>query len=197
MFCTHCGTKIRENGKFCQACGYKTKTSEAAKAPIVAVLNSEAKLYSTDWRKVKTLAAFSLPYFDILIDKNNLYLIKLPTYSSAGVGLLIGLFVLNIIGAIIGHSIGKSMDLKDRARYRSKWIDADSKLTSQDFEKNIFLKIPLADLQPNVSFTNNKLIINYSNVKITLKKSKSELLRISEYFNSNVLPQLRQPAASN
>jgi hypothetical protein len=120
MFCEHCGTKLEDGAQFCQNCGNKIADTSTApqkgKAPEktthATASISAAEFYSEDWRRKKVFAIASLPYYDVMVDKKNLYLIQMPKYGGQTLGLILGLILLNILGAIIGSSMGSSSDTK-------------------------------------------------------------------------------------
>lgn len=153
---------------------------------VIAKLPNEALFYNEDWRRSKFFAT-SLPYYDILIDKDYFYLIRMPTYSSATTYMLVGLFVFHLIGAVIGYNWGSSKDAQSRKNYRSKWIDPNYKLISHDYESRIFLKIPVINLRDYLIFKKNKFVLNYNNTSITLKKNPIARGLLSQYLESNVL----------
>lgn len=108
------------------------------------------KFYSEDWRRIQVLAITSLPYYDIMVDENNIYLIKLPKYNSTILGLFLGFIFFPLIGAFPGAFIGSQIDAKKRKNYRSTWLNFDSKIISQDYKKDIFLKLPLKNFKNNL-----------------------------------------------
>ncbi len=145
MFCEHCGVKKEEGAIFCQSCGKKTEIStEKAKhkvvdqktEPVISKL-SDNIFYSKEWDQKAVFVIASLPKVDVMVDDENLYIIKLPKYSGRATGLILGLIVLNIIGAVIGDSIGASSDRKKREWYRSAWIDSEGKITSLEYLNNL------------------------------------------------------------
>lgn len=194
MFCPNCGGQLKDSSKFCPSCGRQMTPASDAKALKVTALNP-ALFYNENWQRVKFISSGG--YYDILVNKDHFYLIWLPSYSSATVGTVIGLVVLQLLGAILGYYIGKSEDDKKRKQYRSKWVDTNYNLVSQDYEKNIVFKIPLAELQTSLVFYRNsffkkdRFTINYNGKKYTLRKNKIACRLFFNYFESNVLPQLR------
>jgi len=191
-FCKNCGSKVL-NSDFCQNCGTKTNISSSTPSSFpTARISSEKTLvdeifYSEDWRRKKIFAISSFPYFDVMLDKQYLYLIEMPKYSGATLGLILGLIVFNIIGAFIGSSLGSSSDTKKRKYYRSAWINLDYKLISNDFDKDIFIKIPLINLKGNIIFGKNKFTIIQGDKKIVLQKGQKEFSRFNEYIKKYVL----------
>src|ERR1035437_10775772 len=105
MFCEHCGTKIDKDTKFCHSCGKKVGTtsntesnnikSPEVSAPIVGI---EDVFYSEDWCQKNGFTLLSRRWFDVMLDKQYLYLIDIPTNGMGGAGLLLG----GVIGASIG-----------------------------------------------------------------------------------------------
>lgn len=186
MFCASCGSRLRKGSKFCPKCGHKLGQSTGGDISVAVRLSNEALFYNEDWRRSKFFAT-SLPYFDILIDKNYFYLIRLPTYNSATVYTIVGLLVFHLIGAIIGHSWGSSKDTKSRKNYRLKWVDSNYRLISHDYETKIFLKISLNELHNCLILKKNKFVLNYNNTVITFKKNQMASELFGKYLTSNVL----------
>lgn len=190
MFCEHCGTGLEKDALFCQNCGRKvTSTSTThnvlAQTPAAAPL-SEAIFYSADWRRRKVFAVASLPYMDIMIDKDNFYAIKMPLYKGSVWGFFIGLLLANIIGMVIGAAIGASKDTKKRKWYRTAWINNDI-LTSSYWTNEVFLKVALAELKNKIEFGKNKLVITHGEQKLVLQKSKAEVERLHKFLEKYVL----------
>jgi hypothetical protein len=175
MFCENCGTKIEGKAEFCQNCGRKVSASSSAEVKPATSAPEPIKagdvFYSEDWRRRNGLAIASLPYYDLMVDKDYLYVITMPKYSGATTGFILGLVVLNIIGAAIGSSIGSSSDLKKRKWYRSAWVNSDRQLTSREYVNDIFLKIPLKDLKNHILIAKKKFTLNYEDKKITLART--------------------------
>jgi len=136
MYCKKCGNEIKDSANFCRNCG--TKIDVAEYRPLIRV-----NFYSEDWTRRRVFAIASMPYYDVMADENFIYFIKLPKYDSSLVGLIVGLLLFNIIGAFIGASIGSSSDAKKRGLYRAAWIDSGNKIISNDFAKDIQIKIPI------------------------------------------------------
>lgn len=191
MFCGNCGNQLKKNSAFCPNCGFKLGQSANIETPKTSELPNMARFYNENWQRVKF--ASSGGYYDILVDKDYFYLIWLPSYSSATFGTIVGLVILQLLGAILGYYIGKSEDDKKRKQYRSKWVDANYNLVSQDYEKNIVFKIPLAELQTSLVFYRNsffkkdRFTINYNGKKYTLRKNKIACRLFFNYLESNVL----------
>lgn len=179
MFCGNCGMPIKEGDVFCPNCGASQETREEA------VVIDEEVYYSKDWSRAKVFAFVSVPRFDILITKENFYLLKMPSTQKAGLYLIIGLLILNIIGAIIGAMIGDSSDTKKRAKYRSQWLDSNENLTSKEYEKAIHFRIPLTALKNCISFKKGKFVeIVYGSETIVLKKGKEAFKRLEDFVGA-------------
>jgi len=190
MFCENCGTKIENGAQFCQNCGRKTVGASATsnistQSQETTPLNT-ADFYSEDWRRKKVWAVVSLPYMDVMVDKDNLYAIKLPSYSGAAWGFFIGLVIANIIGMAIGAAIGGSNDTKKRKWYRSAWV-VDGKLTSNHWMNDIFLKVPLRELKGRIEFGKNKFTLTQGDQKLVLQKSQKEVERLRQSIEKYVL----------
>lgn len=178
MFCGNCGKSVREDNKFCANCG----TSADSSTEVVNL--DEEVYYSKDWPKAKALAIASVSRFDILITKENFYLLKMPSTQKGALYLIIGLFVLNIIGAVIGAMIGESSDEKKRSRFRAQWIDSDERLISREYEKAIHFRISLTTLKNCLTFSEGKFVeINYGSEKVVLKKGKEAFSRLETFVN--------------
>jgi len=183
MFCSNCGNGMEKGNKFCSHCGADSSTRKNIQAS-----SREDFLYSEDWTRVKPIAVFTVPHFDVLITKDHFYLIQLPNVHGGTIGTIIGLVILSIFGAIIGWLVGKSRDKGKRESFRSAWINSERQLISREYEQNVFLKISRSAVKENIAFKKNQLVIRVHGEKtITLKKSKKSLEQVKEYIESNVL----------
>lgn len=180
MFCKKCGNEIGNSVSFCVKCGTKINDQ-------VNKVSSKVNFYSADWTRKKVFAIASLPYYDVMIDDTYIYLIKLPKYSAAATGLIVGLVLANIIGAFIGSSIGSSSDTKKRKKYREGWIDSGQRIISQNFEKDVYFKIPISKAKELLIMEKHRLTVSSSDEKIVLQKSKIEVERLNNYIKSYVL----------
>lgn len=195
MFCEHCGVKKEEGAIFCQGCGKKTETTtEKVKhkvvnpqaEPVSSKLSDDI-FYSKEWNQKASFVISSLPVVDILVDDKNLYIIKLPKYNGSTTGTILGLLVLNLIGAVIGNSIGASSDRKKREWYRSAWVDSEGKVTSSEFLNNLVTQIPLSSLREKITFEKKRFTLIIDDKKIKLKKSQVELDRLNDKLKNYVL----------
>lgn len=198
MFCEHCGTKIEDGAEFCQNCGRKVGISlptETAKTSAPEQMKTGDIFYSKEWHQKGVFAISSTLRFDVLVDDQYLYLIKLPKYNNSTLGLFLGLIIGNIIGAYIGSSIGESSDEKKRQWYRSAWVNTDGKLISRDYEHDVFKKIPLNNLKGNIVFKKSRFTITIEEKKIILdrrvrsfrKPDRTEAERLNKYIEKYVL----------
>ena len=196
MFCEHCGTKIEDGAQFCQSCGKKTGSSSSHisdkkefhhSTPVETQIDNKDIFYSKEWNQKAVFVVASLPKVDIMVDDENLYIIKLPKYGGSATGLILGLIVLNIIGAAIGESIGASSDRKKREWYRSAWIDSEGKITSREYLNNLVKKVPLVSLKDHIVFEKKKFILTIDDKKITLKKGAVDLDRFKSRVEKYVL----------
>jgi hypothetical protein len=130
--------------------------------------------YGENWQRKKAFAFATLPYFDVMIDKKYLYVIQMPKYSGATLGFILGLFVLNIIGAFIGYSIGASSDNKKRRWHRSAWISVDHQLISNEYTSDVFLKVPLEDLRGNLVLGKNKFTLTSGGKTVVFQKGQKD-----------------------
>lgn len=160
---------------------------------ILKIIMENNIFYSEDWRQ-EVFAFGSLPFFDIMIDKEYLYMIKMPRWRPTGLkenSILVGsLFTgLGLLGA---YAVGDARKRKYYKTYRSSWISPDHNLISQDYEKDIFLKIPLSELKNNFKLSRNKFVVIHNKNKITLiretvslklqKSTDPEFTRLSQYL---------------
>lgn len=190
MFCSSCGTKTEKDAEFCQNCGSAVEyDSEDNKS--IDVSNPrphKVMYYGEDWSRAKVGAVATVPYFDILVDKENFYLIEFPKSRSGVFGLVIGFILLNFLGAIIGMFIGNSSARTKRQQYRSRCIDPSHGLMTDEYKKYIFIKIPMDKFKNYFTTQKNKfVVINYDNKKIILKISKEEYKRFNNFIKNHVL----------
>ncbi|MBU4511695.1 zinc ribbon domain-containing protein [Patescibacteria group bacterium] len=180
MFCHNCGIKIKSGAEFCGGCGKKVEGVSGVISTTTKERVGEVQFYSEDWRRKKFLALASLPYFDIMLDKKYLYIIKMPKYRGATVWTILGFFVLSLIGMAIGYYIGSSSDEKKRRKYRFAWINTEHKLVSHSYTNSIFLKVPMEELKKAVFFRKSRFTLNYNSEEIILAKTSGELNRFRE-----------------
>lgn len=186
MYCENCGTKLEKDTQFCQNCGRNVGgASTTPKMSQVAPVGV-AEFYSEDWQKKKVFAIASLPYFDVMIDGGNLYIIQMPKYDGQTLGLILGLILLNLIGAVIGSSMGSSSDSKKRKWYRSAWVK-EGQITSNGFSNDVFLKIPLENLKQSIVLGKNRFTLIYGEKSIILKKDQKEFERFYQSIKKYVL----------
>ncbi|MES2930752.1 MAG: hypothetical protein V4665_03130 [Patescibacteria group bacterium] len=164
MYCHNCGVSLDKDTKFCHNCGGKADADPS----IVPIKPIENILYSKEWYLKNFFAFSSLPKVDILINKDTLYLIKLPHYRGNVTGGVIGFLLASILGALIGASIGESNDRKKRERYRSAWVDSHNNLISQKYQGSIYSQIPLYTLRNNISLGKNSILLKINGKKIKL-----------------------------
>lgn len=191
MFCENCGTKIDQGAEFCQNCGRKVGASSPSKndpkVDTPVAIQAGDIFYSKEWKRKKIFAVASMPYFDVLADKQYLSLIRMPSYSGQTWGLILGLIVLNILGAIIGSVMGGNSDTKKRNWYRSAWVDANNNIISREYDRDVYIKIPLAQVKTAVVFKPSKFEVEYEGKKLVLQKSKVEVDRLTKFINDHVL----------
>ncbi len=190
MFCENCGSEIDQGAEFCQNCGRKVGASSSTKqSKIDTPLDVQARdvFYSKEWRRKKVFAVVSMPYFDVLADKQYLSLIRMPSYKGQTWGLIIGLVILNIIGAIIGAILGGNSDTKKRNWYRSAWVDSNNNITSREYDRDIYIKIPIEQVKTVVVFKPNKFEVEFDGKKLVLQKSEVEVELLTNFINKHVL----------
>jgi len=179
MFCTNCGKQIADDSSFCEKCGNKTSTSSRE-------LNiTKNFFYSKEWTKSGGFYFASIPHFDILIIQEYLYLIKFPKSYASTIGLIIGLF-FSLIGAVLGVLIGISIEKNKRKEFRSRWINTNGQLTTNEYENNYYFKIPISDLNNNFVLNGKKIKLSYRGEMITLKGNGNEVDRLSQYIKKNI-----------
>lgn len=191
MFCEHCGTQNKKDSEFCQNCGRKVVASSPStndsKVDTPVAVQAGDIFYSKEWKRKKIFAVASMPYFDVLADKQYLSLIRMPSYSGQTWGLILGLIILNILGAIIGSIMGGNSDTKKRNWYRSAWVDSNNNITSREYDRDVYIKIPLSQVKTAVIFKPSKFEVEYEGKKLVLQKSKVEVDRLTKFINDHVL----------
>ncbi len=187
MHCPSCGTKNEDGVHFCAKCGVKMP------APATTINPTENKphkkvFYSENWPRAKTMAIAVVPTYDLMADDDNFYVLKLPPSYAPVWGFFIGLVFLKLIGMLIGSAIGGAMAVAKRKSARNTWLDENHSLTSSEYEKYIFLKIPLKELKQHLSFEKGKfIVIKYSEGKLTLHRAKIEYAVAEDYLKKYVL----------
>jgi len=192
MFCTNCGKKSENNAEFCHNCGAKLENDTKGKAKKIpekktppTPFEADILIYSQEWLRTNGFAVAALPYYDILIDQEGLYVLKLPKPFGRAAGIIIGFLVFRIIGAIIGAAIGFGIDRKKHQRVRSLWINSDHKLISEEYKRAIFLKIPKEKIKTSITMKGARSIkIVYNNEKVVLKRNKKERARLKSCLES-------------
>ncbi|GEM_PF-6587364 len=121
---------------------------------------------------------FFTEYFDLIIDKNYLYLIS-QVSNNTGLYVVFGFIVAFIIFylgyssgglIIIAYIIGRAINRDRRRRFRSAWINKHNKLISEEYIKHSYLKIPLAEIHQHLfSEGKNNIVILNNDIKIILK----------------------------
>lgn len=189
MFCGDCGSKIEKGASFCQSCGQEVIDLKATSVNPVNKENIDLGdvFYSKEWHQKNYFILSSLPTIDILVDDNSLYLIKLPRYHGNTIGVIIGFVLLNLIGALVGSSLGSSSDNKKREWYRSAWVDSSGKVTSREFLNNLYKKVPLNELRGKMTFSKKKFILRLVDEKIILGRGEVELDKLKKKISNYVL----------
>jgi len=123
--------------------------------------------YSENWR-MEVFAFGSLPFFDVMVDNEYLYLIEMPKWKHDGFKEKLILFFSLFLGLLGAYYVGDTRKIKYYKTYRSSWINSDSRLTSQDYVKHIFLKVPIADLKASITFGKNKFYLSYNGKMVAL-----------------------------
>lgn len=190
MFCKNCGKKNEEKERFCGKCGCRIDSSTPTEVFVTPIITEEIEediFYSEDWQQKKVLVVASFPYFDVMVDKKYLYIIRIPKYYSAPVFTIIGLCVLSLVGAGIGYYLGAQSDEKKRKKYRSSWVDLNHNIISNDYIKDILIKIPLNQIKNEIEFGTNRFKLKLGNENIVLKKGQKEFIKFKETIQKHVL----------
>lgn len=183
MYCENCGNKLEADALFCQSCG-KRVIAEGKGIVVEESGKPTSNFYSKEWQISNSFAFVSLPRVDVAIGREHFYLIRLPSYGYSNIGGLIGFVFLSLLGAIIGSSIGESIDLKKREKFRSAWVDSNGKIVSKEYVPNIYKQIRLVDLKDSVSFGKTKIYLNINGKKITLRRPRKSF-RVSSPIEVN------------
>ena len=168
--CTNCKEKIAGDSIFCERCGKKLEKAPLEISPFV----NHRVFYSRDWPKSGLYLA-SIPNYDILIDKNYLYLVEFPRLHHGTIGTILGFLVLSFLGALIGAHIGISSEKNKRKEFRSRWINSDNQLITEEYKNNSYFKIPIMDIENNLIINKKSIEINYDSKKIILKGKKEKV----------------------
>lgn len=185
-FCKNCGGRSENGEKLCGRCESKVGSSVIS-LTVSEKMGSGDFFYSKDWQRKRVFVIASFPYFDVMFDKQYIYIIQMPKYSSAATFTVIGLFVFHLIGAAIGYYWGAGRDEEKREKYRSGWINNDNRLISSGYIKDIYIKIPLENLKKNIEIGRNKFTLIFGDKRIVLKKGQKEFIRFKEIINKYVL----------
>jgi len=149
--------------------------------------------YSKDWRQ-EVFAFGSLPFFDVMIDKEHLYLIKMPEakLNNTKEHFISFASLFTGLGLIGFYAIRDTRKIKFFKNYRLSWVNSDDKLISQDYEKHIYLKVPLSDLKDKITFGKNKFYLTHNGKKVVLmrktvslklqKGADTEFARLSQFL---------------
>lgn len=179
MLCSKCGKDNKENSKFCQHCGAQFVLS--GNNVTVKITELDVRFYSKEW--LRTWGIATVPRVDIIIDQKNFSLIKFPPSYFSTVCFVVGLIVLNLLGAVIGVAIGSYLDKQRRERLRLTWVNSEGDVTSAEYRNYIYLTIPLNDLKGKIELKGGRGIrIEHENKKFVLKAKKSERERIENYL---------------
>lgn len=176
MVCPNCGDKTGDDSQFCQNCGRKVSPQTVIRVP------DDDFFYSENWTRARVLRVAS-SVFDILIDGKYFYLIELDDFHGEWIGTLLGL-PFWLLGAVIGNSIGHSIDKKKRSRLRSSWFNPDGHLILKTIESHIFLRIPMDQVANRVTFK-GKYVIVQGQEKLTLRKTQRESERLAEFLGAH------------
>ncbi len=179
IFCHNCGEKTEKFSKFCNNCSTKFevdashKKVQTANKKTSTEFETEVLFYSQGWLKTNGFEVATLPYYDILVDKKDLYLIKLPRAVWFATLTILGFILLRIIGLIIGTLVGNALDRSRAKRVRSLWMNSDHQLISEEYRKAIYLKIPKDKVKASIEMKGGKSIrLIYNNQKLILKNKK-------------------------
>ena len=172
MFCAKCGKENQELATFCASCGIALNFD----APQTEV--DYFSYYGKDWQRKGVMGFSAMPYHDIAVTDKNLYIIELPKYSWSTWGTVIGLILLNLLGAIVGYAIGSSRDSSKRQGCRAAWVGLNSEITSRKFEALTFQKIPLDTAQQVLSLETKSFSYVENDKTFKFKTSKKGMERL-------------------
>jgi hypothetical protein len=129
------------------------------------------RYYSVDWLKNVFFSGTDATYFDLMIDGDSFYIIKLPTnHSSAINALAAGLITRKSSWPLIGLIYGGLVNKRERKYYRSNWLNYKMQLIKDISTKDLYAKISLSDFDKYVSFEKNKININFEGETFSLSK---------------------------
>lgn len=171
MFCAKCGKENQETATFCAGCGVSLKDGA------IPTEGEYFSYYGKDWQRKGVMGFSAMPYHDVAVTDKNIYIIELPKYSWATWGTVIGLILLNLLGALIGYAIGSSHDSSKRQGCRSAWVGADGQILSRKFEALTFQKIPLDNVQQILSLDTKSFTYVENDKKFKFKTSKKGIER--------------------
>ncbi|MEX0910109.1 MAG: zinc ribbon domain-containing protein [Candidatus Paceibacterota bacterium] len=178
MFCSKCGAKNSEDVKFCGGCGFDISKDGVAESNV-----QKFKYYGKNWKGARLLPLglwSGSTYYDVAVDNDYVYFIKLPPYSSAFWFGLLGLIVLNLIGLLIGVAVGRNIDSNKRESTRKTWIN-DEKIVSRLYEGRVSQKIKISNLRDNAKFKKNSLVFAINDKNHIFKTSSKQF---TEFTNS-------------
>jgi len=171
MFCAKCGKENSDNATFCAGCGVTLNAAQ------VHTSEKYFSYYGKDWQRKGVMGFSAMPYHDVAVDDMYIYVIELPKYSWATWGTVIGLVLLNLIGALIGYAIGSSRDSGKRQGCRSSWVGANGQIISRKFEVLTFQKIPLSDAHKILSLDSKSFCYVENDKKFKFKTTKKGMER--------------------
>lgn len=147
--------------------------------------------YSRDWLKSVFLSGMDATYFDLMVEGDFFYIIKLPAnHGSAINALAAGLITRKSSWPLIGLIYGGLMNKRERTYYRSGWLNLRTQLTKEVEAKDLYLKIPLSDFDKHVSFDKNKINISYEGETFSLSKETPPFLLVSRRKEINRLKKV-------
>ena len=182
MFCSKCGQNNPDEAVFCSQCG--TSLSEIMESLSVS---GNFRYYGRNWKRVKSLAVISLPYYDVAVDDEFIYLIEIPKYQAAAWGILIlvtlSLSIIGIVFGIIIAVIGASRDTRKRNDFRGTWIDEDNNIKSKKYEAVTFQKIPLQKASSILDMKKRSFSIVINGNKFTFKTYAKDFEKFMQVIN--------------
>ncbi|HLD60521.1 MAG TPA: hypothetical protein VJA27_00055 [Patescibacteria group bacterium] len=130
-------------------------------------------MYSKDWEQ-KAFTIASTNNFDILINKEGFYLIKIPSSSTRSADALFG-------GA--GASFTRGLDERVNRSFRSAWLDKDDNVTSNSFQGHVHTFVPRDLVKERVVIEKHlfdSILVVNGEKKIKLKNNKKEINALQE-----------------
>ncbi len=172
MECKKCKYNISPSDDFCVSCGHEKEG---------------VQFFSKGWLKVGFLG-ISNGYYDILVDKGKLNIIKHTKQGFSAIGGFVGFLVLNFIGLFLGFYLGRNIDQRRNDKKRLEWITNTNKLISESYKKITILEIEIKRMKEFADIKKRKVVFYLSdNKKIILRGGVKRIELLNSFLNKNVL----------